>query len=210
MSSFLSAHNKHKYSQLCLSRIRISRITGLPVVWKTIELSFLEKFHEETDILWKSHAPENILKSLGNSQLAESLGSWYIFRQEATKDIFDCHFSEIGACQLLWFNKQIRSKSKTHFYYDNWFKNNIQSIHDLLNPPLPGYKLFEEIVLDFNIPHSDRRKYNFLLKNVPQEWLESPNFQNNDVFEALCAKLTSTRKVPSYAYRILCIRVFLQ
>ena len=60
--------------------------------WKTIELSFLEKFHEDKDILWKSHAPENVLNSIGNSQVAESIRSWYIFRQEATKNLFDCKY----------------------------------------------------------------------------------------------------------------------
>ena len=173
-------------------------------MWKTIELTFLKKFHEETDILWKSYAPENILNVLGNSQVAESLRTWYIFRQEATKDIFDCKYSDIGTCQILWFNRQIRSKSKSNFYYSNWYQNNIRTVDDLLNPPFPGYKLFEELVLDFNIPQSDRRKYNFLMRNVPEEWLENPNAQNNEVFDTLIAKLMSIKKIPSYAYKVLC------
>ena len=106
---------------------------------------------------------------------------------------------------MLWFNRQIRSKSKSNFYYSNWYQNNIRSVNDLLNPPFPGYKLFEKLVLDFDIPRSDRRKYNFLLSNVPQEWLEQPNVQNtcNYIFDSLIAQLMSTRKVPSYAYQVL-------
>ena len=42
-------------------------------VWKTIECASLKKFRENQDILWISHAPESILKSLNNIQLADSL-----------------------------------------------------------------------------------------------------------------------------------------
>ena len=172
-------------------------------VWKTIELSFLAKFHREVDILWKTYAPESILKSLGCTQLSDSLRTWYIFREQASKDIFDFKFSEFGACQSLWFNRQIRSKSKQFLYYETWYNKNVHTISDLLNPPLPGYKLFEELVLDFYIPLSDRRKYNFLMKNVPQEWLENSHDQNMDIIDTLIAKLVNTKKVPTYAYNIL-------
>ena len=33
----------------------------------------------------------------------------------------------------------------------------------MVNPPLPGSKLFEELVLDFDISKYDRRKLNFLM-----------------------------------------------
>ena len=46
--------------------------------WKSIELSFLETFHRDLNILWKSYAPECILRSLGSTQLADSLRTWYI------------------------------------------------------------------------------------------------------------------------------------
>ena len=94
----------------------------------------------------------------------------------------------------------------SYFFTDNFPKK----IHPkcgfwILNPPFPGYKLFEESVLDFDIPPSDRRKYKFLLSNVPQEGIEHPNVQNtcNYIFYSLNAKLMSTRKVPSYAYKVL-------
>ena len=70
-------------------------------MWKTIELTFLENFHTDSDILWKSYAPERILKSLNNTQLAESLRTWYSFREEASLVYFDHKFSDIGGCQLL-------------------------------------------------------------------------------------------------------------
>ena len=175
-------------------------------MWKTIELTFLENFHTDSDILWKSYAPERILKSLNNTQLAESLRTWYSFREEASLVYFDHKFSDIGGCQLLWFNKLLRSKSKQFFYYDTWYAKNICTISDLLNPPLPGHKLFEELVLDFEISNTDRRKYNFLVKNIPPKWLEveNPINQNNiAVINTLVDKLVNTKKVPSYAYNIL-------
>ena len=79
--------------------------------------------------------------------------------------------SDIGSCQSLWFNKKIRSKSKQYFYYDDWYGKNVYTISDLLNPPLPGFKLFEELILDFDISNKDRRKYNFLIKNIPNFYL---------------------------------------
>ena len=53
-------------------------------MWKTIELTFLENFHTDYVILWKSSAPERILNSLTNTQLAESLRTWCSFREEAS------------------------------------------------------------------------------------------------------------------------------
>ena len=48
-------------------------------MWKSIELSFLYRFHPELKILWKSHAPEKVLSQLRNVQLSDSLRSWYLF-----------------------------------------------------------------------------------------------------------------------------------
>ena len=172
-------------------------------VWKLIELSSLEKFHGDPHILWKSYAPETILHSLGNSQIADSLRTWYSYREYATIELFDCKFSEMGACQSLWFNRLIRSKSKKYFYYESWYDKNILMISDLLNPPLPGHKLFEELILDFDISRIDRRKFNFLIKQVPEEWFDDTFLHNLDVQDILITKLISAKKVPRFAYKIL-------
>lgn len=172
-------------------------------VWKLIELSSLEKFHRDSNILWKAYAPETILQSLGNSQLADSLRTWYIYRENATVEQFHCKFSELGASQSLWFNRLIRSKSKKYFYYETWNDKNVSVISDLLEPPLPGHKLYEELILDFDIPRTDRRKFIFLMKNIPDEWLENPNMQNVNVHDDLINKLLSFKKIPSYAYTVL-------
>ena len=172
-------------------------------VWKSIELLALEKYNTDLQILWKSYAPEKILNTLGNMQLADSLRTWYMYREYATVEQFQYKFSELGACQTLWFNRSIHSKSKKYFYYESWNVRNVSVISDLLNPPFPGHKLFEELVLDFDIPQSDRRKFNFLMKNIPNDWLENPNMQDVDVHETLIAKLKSTKKIPSLAYNLL-------
>ena len=76
--------------------------------WKKIEVAFLEKFNHDTQILWKSHAPESILSSLGNIQLSEALRMWYSFREEAAVEFFGNKFSDLSGCQFLWYNKFIR------------------------------------------------------------------------------------------------------
>ena len=129
--------------------------------WKSLELSFLEKFNQDVSLLWKCNAPESVLNSLGNIQLAESLRSWYLFREDATKEFYGYKFSELSACQSLWYNRLIRSKSKSYFFYASWFDKNVFTISDLFNPPFPGHKLFEELVLDFGIPSTDRRFFFF-------------------------------------------------
>ena len=64
---------------------------------------------------------------------------------------FDMAFSSIGSCQCIWFNKNISSKSKNYFLYQGWIDKGIIFISDLLNPPHPGSKLFEELILDYDI-----------------------------------------------------------
>ena len=74
---------------------------------------------------------------------------------------------------------------------------------DLFNPPLTGHKLFEELVLDFGIPLSDRRKFNFLIKNIPEKWIRNFDKDIFGVHETIVQKLLSTKKVPKNAYDIL-------
>ena len=76
-------------------------------------------------------------------------------------------------------------------------------INDLLNPPLPGSRLFEELVLDFGVSHQDRRKFNFLMKCIPSSWLRGSNADNVDIFEAVAAGLLGAQKVPRFSYFML-------
>ena len=54
-------------------------------------------------------------------------------------------------------------------------------ISDLLSPPLPCAKLFEELILDFGVSHKDRGKYNFLMKSIPSPWLQGQKTQGFSV-----------------------------
>ena len=171
--------------------------------WKHIELSFLEKFNQDVELLWKSHAPEGVLNSLGNIQLAESLRSWYIYREEATIEFYDKKFSELGSYQSLWFNRSIRSKSKTHLFYPCWYSKKVLTVSDLFNPPLPGHKLFEELVLDFGIPAKDRRKFIFLINNIPEQWMNNFDPDIIGIHETIVHKLTNIKKVPRETYKLL-------
>ena len=87
--------------------------------------------------------------------------------------------------------------------YETWYDKNVLGISDLLNPPLPGHKLFEELILDFDIPRTDRRKFNFLLKNIPNEWVEDTVLYNLDIHDSLVTTLNAAKKVPKHAYKVL-------
>ena len=169
-------------------------------LWKTIELSALESYG---DMLWISYAPECVLNNLTSSQLADSIRTWYEFREKATKNIYDCNYSDLGACQCLWYNRNIRSKSKQYFYYEDWCDKGIVYINDLLDPPLPGAKLFEDLILDFDVSRKERRKSNFLMKNIPSPWLQGQNLECLDVFDRIVDNLISTEKIPGFAYSTL-------
>ena len=169
--------------------------------WKTIELSDMD--HHYGDLLWNSYAPESLLNNLNSSQLADSLRTWYVYRERACQEIYGKSFSDFGYLQCLWYNRNIRSKTKNYIYYEDWFERGIVYIHDLLNPPLPGSKLFEELVLDFDISRYDRRKFNFLMNCIPNSWLRDSNSKSVDIFDSITSHLVDVQKVPRFAYSML-------
>lgn len=83
--------------------------------------------------------------------LADSLRTWYIYREKACKEIYNKSFTDMGHFQCLWFNRNIRSRTKTYIHYEDWCDKGVLYVYDLLNPRFPGSKLFEELVLDFDI-----------------------------------------------------------
>ena len=146
-------------------------------------------YHPEKDILWKSFAPENILRKLGNTQLADAVRTWYIYRDKAVFNTWDIKFSDLGAVQYLWFNSRLKSKSKQYFFYsDEWFDKGICNTIDLLNidGPQPIVLTFDQLIEKFGISRKDRRFYNFLIKNIPCEWLEYLNIQMTMFLIFLC------------------------
>ena len=91
------------------------------------QFSALERFNNMRDILWKSYAPENILNTLGCTQIADSLRTAisYIFRDKISVKYVDNYFLYLGQSQVIWFNRNIKSKSKQSFFYEDWFKKEI-------------------------------------------------------------------------------------
>ena len=82
----------------------------LILLGKILKYSFCKKNNQDALLLWKCNAPECVLNSLGNIQVADSLRSWYIYREQATKECYGHKFSDLSSCQSLWYNKLIRSK----------------------------------------------------------------------------------------------------
>ena len=60
---------------------------------------------------------------------------------------------------------------------------------------------FFELVLDYGISIHDLRKYNFLIKGLPYDWIKQSN--NQDPFDLIVDYLVQLKKVPKFAYSIL-------
>ena len=80
-------------------------------LWKTIELSALDSYG---DMLWISYASESVLNIFFSSQLFDLIRTCYVFRKKAAENLYDCKYSDLGACQCLRFNRNIRSKSEQY------------------------------------------------------------------------------------------------
>jgi hypothetical protein len=173
--------------------------------WKSIELSALKSFHSDTSILWKAYAPEKILTKLNNSQISDSLRSWYYFRDMAAQDL-GFELSELKLQGGIWFNKHIRTKSKQYFYYAAWFERGIYNIVDLLytDMPTPVLKSFDDLIIEFDIPYTDRRKYNSLCKSIVEgELLDDATVEDCEFFDAFSNNILLAPKVPRYCYHML-------
>ena len=68
---------------------------------------------------------------------------------------------------------------------------------------LPGSKLFEELVLDFDISRYDRGKFNFLMNCIPSSWLRDSNSKSVDIFDSITSHLVDVQKVRRFAYSML-------
>ena len=61
-----------------------------------------------------------------------------------------------------------------------------------MNVPDPDnvyIKTHEDLVSEFGISQRDRRKYNFLLKNIPSDWLDKPGFLNFNIYDHIIENL---------------------
>ena len=64
-------------------------------------------------------------------------------------------------------------------------------------------KTFEDLVVEFDIPIRDRRKYNSLMNGIYLNWFQNPKNIQENVFEKISASLVGEKKVPRYVYSIL-------
>lgn len=167
--------------------------------WKSLETSVLTDFHSDFTILFRSDAPDAVLNTLSNCQLIESIKLWYLYRNKIKENL---DWSDFHLQDPIWWNKGVRLKTKKFFFYPTWDNKGICNISDLyLGRNI--IKSFEELVVEFDIPINDRRKYNSLMNGIDLDWFQNPmNIQDN-VFDTICASLLKEKRVPRHVYSIL-------
>ena len=97
------------------------------------------------------------------------------------------------------------NQNSIFFYSDEWFDKGICNTIDLLNidGPQPIVLTFDQLIEKFGISRKDRRFYNFLIKNIPCEWLEYPDIQMTMFLIFLCEQFNWCTTVPKYAYSMM-------
>ena len=163
--------------------------------WKKLELIRLSEFHSDPEILFRACAPESILKGL-NLQLSETIRVWYTFKSRL---LADSNMVEMHRLDSLWFNQNICLKTKKWFYYPTWYEKGIKTVQDLIYNGT-RFKEFFELILEFDIPIGDKRKYFFITKAIPMYRLWSND--NRDPYEFLKEKLLVTKNLSKFSYSI--------
>ena len=167
--------------------------------WKTLEMSVLESFHPDWKILFMSDAPDCVLNTLSNCQLIESIKLWYLYKNKIMDNL---GWSDFHLQNSIWWNKNVCLKSKKFFFYPVWDEKGIRHISDLFL----GHnfvKTFEDLVIEFDIPIRDRRKYNSLMNGIYLDWFQNPKNIQEDVFGKISASLLDENKVPKHVYSTL-------
>ena len=163
--------------------------------WKKLELIRLSEFHSDPEILFRACAPVSILKGL-NLQLSETIRVWYTFKSRL---LADSNMVEMHRLDSLWFNQNICLKTKKWFYYPTWYEKGIKTVQDLIYNGM-RFKEFFELILEFDIPIGDKRKYFFITKAIPMYRLWSND--NRDPYEFLKEKLLVTKNLSKFSYSI--------
>ena len=167
--------------------------------WKHLELKILNTFSNDSLILWKADAPNCVLSSLKNTQLAESLRVWYVYRDKMKKNL---GLENYHLQDSIWWNKNIRLKTKKFFFYQDWYDRGICVVNDLYRG-LNIVKTFEDLVLEFDISIKDRRKYNSLMNGLLIDWFYNPKNVQDNMFDQVVATLFDNGKITNYSYTIL-------
>ena len=95
------------------------------------------------------------------------------------------------------------------FYYPTWYERGIKTIQDLIYDGT-RFKEFFELVLEFDIPIGDKRKYLSITKAIPIYTCRLWSKDNRDPFEFLKEKLLVTKHFSKFSYSIFKESVFPQ
>ena len=162
-------------------------------------MSILENFYPDWTVLFRSDAPDSVLNTLSNCQLIESIKLWYLYKNKILKNF---GWSDFHLQDPIWWNTNVRLKTKKFFFYPVWDEKGIHLISDLYfgNNLV---KTFEDLVIEFDIPIRDRRKYNSLMKGIFLDWFGNPKNIQDNVFDHITSSLLGEAKVPKHVYSIL-------
>ena len=134
-----------------------------------------------------------------DTQLAESLRVWCVFRDKMKKNL---GFENYHLQDSIWWNKNIRLKTKKFFFYQDWYDRGICVVND----PYRGLNIvetFEDLVFEFDISIKDRRKYNSLMNGLLIDWFYNPKNVQDNIFDQVVATLLDNGKITNYSYTIL-------
>ena len=90
-------------------------------------------------------------------------------------------YSQYHLQEFLWWNRNVRLKHRNYFYYPIWYAKGIQSISQL-HDGFGNAKLFEDLVIEFDIPFRDHRKYDSLMNGISLSWFDDSLHINDDIF----------------------------
>ena len=107
------------------------------------------------EIIIHMHLRAFYINKMHSTLLADSLRTRYIYRDKACQEIYNASFSDMRNFQCYSSIKHIKSRTKYCLYHEDWCKKIFSHIYDLPNAPLPGSKLFEESVLDFDVSRQE-------------------------------------------------------
>ena len=167
--------------------------------WKLLETTALSDLCRDTSVLWKSYAPDCVLASLENTQLAEALRVWYLYRNKVKENF---GYSDYCLQDFIWWNRKVRLKSKSFFFYPEWFDLGICTLNDL-NRGYNFIKSFEDLVIEYDISIKDKRKYNYLMKGISEDWFYNPMNVYENIFDKIVASLFDANKITKHSYNIL-------
>ena len=140
-----------------------------------------------------------VLALLSNTQFAESLRVWYLYRDKMKDNL---GYGNYHLQDFVWWNRNIRLKTKKFFFYQDWFDLGIRTVDDLYRGN-NFVKSFEDLVLEFDISIKDRRKYNYLMNGLLLDWFYNPKDVQDNIFDNIVSSLFDNGKITKHSYVIL-------